>query len=74
MCVCVCVLVGRVVNARFGVVLSSKGGALAKLLPIFLLGGGGVLVCVCVCVCVVCVCFVCVCVSFHSHLLNAHFC
>lgn len=34
---------GRVVNARLGVVLSSKGGALSKLLPIFLLGGGGVL-------------------------------
>jgi len=33
----------RVVNARFGVVLSNKGGALAKLLPIFLLGGGGII-------------------------------
>jgi uncharacterized protein len=33
---------GRVVNMRFGVVLSTKGGALAKLYPIFLLGGGGI--------------------------------
>ena len=32
----------RVVNMRFGVVLSTKGGALAKLYPIFLLGGGGI--------------------------------
>ncbi len=31
----------RVVNMRFGVVLSTKGGALAKLAPIFWLGGGG---------------------------------
>lgn len=31
----------RVVNMRFGVVMSTKGGALAKLYPIFLLGGGG---------------------------------
>jgi uncharacterized protein (TIGR01777 family) len=31
----------RVVNPRFGVVLSSRGGALAKLLPPFQLGGGG---------------------------------
>ena len=33
----------RVVNARLGVVLSKKGGILAKLLPIFSLGGGGIL-------------------------------
>lgn len=33
----------RVVNLRFGVVLSAKGGALAKMLPIFRLGLGGVL-------------------------------
>jgi uncharacterized protein len=32
----------RVVNLRFGVVLSTKGGALAKLYPIFFLGGGGI--------------------------------
>jgi uncharacterized protein (TIGR01777 family) len=31
----------RVVNMRFGVVLSKNGGALAKLYPIFFLGGGG---------------------------------
>lgn len=31
----------RVVNMRFGVVLSTKGGALAKLYPVFFLGGGG---------------------------------
>jgi uncharacterized protein (TIGR01777 family) len=31
----------RVVHARFGVVLSPKGGALAKLLPLFRLGLGG---------------------------------
>lgn len=31
----------RVVNMRFGVALSKKGGALQKLYPIFLLGGGG---------------------------------
>ena len=31
----------RVVNMRFGVVLSPKGGALAKMLPIFKLGLGG---------------------------------
>jgi uncharacterized protein (TIGR01777 family) len=31
----------RVVLLRTGIVLSSKGGALAKLLPIFRLGGGG---------------------------------
>jgi uncharacterized protein (TIGR01777 family) len=31
----------RVVNARFGVVLSKKGGALAKILPIFNFGLGG---------------------------------
>ena len=32
----------RVANLRFGVVLSKKGGALAKLYPIYFLGGGGV--------------------------------
>lgn len=32
----------RVVNARTGVVLSPKAGALQKMLPIFKLGGGGV--------------------------------
>lgn len=32
----------RVVTLRNGVVLSTKGGALAKLYPIFFLGGGGV--------------------------------
>ncbi|MCA9553926.1 MAG: TIGR01777 family oxidoreductase [Myxococcales bacterium] len=31
----------RVVNARLGVVLSPKGGALAKMLPAFKLGAGG---------------------------------
>eukprot|EP00978_Attheya_sp_CCMP212_P003472 scaffold7174_cov55-Attheya_sp.AAC.6 len=31
----------RVVNMRMGVVLSKNGGALAKLFPIFFLGGGG---------------------------------
>jgi uncharacterized protein (TIGR01777 family) len=31
----------RLVLMRFGVVLSKKGGALAKLYPIFFLGGGG---------------------------------
>jgi uncharacterized protein (TIGR01777 family) len=31
----------RVVNMRMGVVLSKAGGALAKLFPIFFLGGGG---------------------------------
>lgn len=31
----------RVVNLRFGVVMSKFGGALAKLYPIFFLGGGG---------------------------------
>jgi hypothetical protein len=31
----------RVVHARFGVVLSPKGGALAKMLPAFRLGAGG---------------------------------
>eukprot|EP00545_Synedropsis_sp_CCMP1620_P009659 CAMPEP_0119019322 /NCGR_PEP_ID=MMETSP1176-20130426/21500_1 /TAXON_ID=265551 /ORGANISM="Synedropsis recta cf, Strain CCMP1620" /LENGTH=387 /DNA_ID=CAMNT_0006973487 /DNA_START=54 /DNA_END=1217 /DNA_ORIENTATION=- len=31
----------RVVNCRMGVVLSKNGGALAKLFPIFFLGGGG---------------------------------
>ncbi len=33
----------RVVCLRIGVVLSRKGGALAKMLPIFKLGGGGVI-------------------------------
>ena len=32
----------RVVNLRNGVVLSKKGGAMAKLYPIFFLGGGGI--------------------------------
>ena len=32
----------RVVQLRNGVVLSTKGGALAKLYPIFFLGGGGI--------------------------------
>jgi hypothetical protein len=32
----------RVVKMRFGVVMSTRGGALAKLYPIFLLGGGGI--------------------------------
>lgn len=32
----------RVVNMRFGVVLSRNGGALGKLYPVFFLGGGGV--------------------------------
>lgn len=31
----------RVVNLRFGVILSTAGGALAKMLPIFQLGAGG---------------------------------
>ena len=31
----------RVVNLRFGVVVSPRGGALAKMLPPFLMGGGG---------------------------------
>ncbi len=33
----------RVVNARFGIILASQGGALAKMLPIFKLGLGGIL-------------------------------
>lgn len=33
----------RVVNLRFGAILSPRGGALAKMLPPFKLGGGGVL-------------------------------
>jgi uncharacterized protein (TIGR01777 family) len=32
----------RVVHLRFGIILSPLGGALAKMLPIFKLGGGGV--------------------------------
>jgi uncharacterized protein (TIGR01777 family) len=31
----------RVVNLRFGVVLSARGGALAKMLPPFRMGAGG---------------------------------
>jgi uncharacterized protein len=31
----------RIAHLRFGVILSKKGGALAKMLPIFKLGGGG---------------------------------
>lgn len=31
----------RVIHLRFGVVVSGKGGALGKMLPIFRLGGGG---------------------------------
>jgi uncharacterized protein len=33
----------RVVNGRFGIVLSTKGGALAAMMPIFQLGGGGII-------------------------------
>jgi uncharacterized protein (TIGR01777 family) len=33
----------RVVNARFGIILDPRGGALAKMLPLFQLGGGGIL-------------------------------
>lgn len=33
----------RVVNLRTGIVLSPQGGALQKVLPLFLLGGGGIL-------------------------------
>ncbi len=32
----------RVVHLRLGIVLSKKGGALAKILPLFKLGGGGI--------------------------------
>ncbi len=31
----------RTVHLRFGIVLSRQGGALARMLPVFLLGGGG---------------------------------
>lgn len=33
----------RTVNTRFGVILSPRGGMLAKILPIFALGGGGII-------------------------------
>lgn len=33
----------RVVNSRFGIILDPKSGALAKMLPIFSLGAGGIL-------------------------------
>ena len=33
----------RVVNMRFAVALSKKGGALQKLFPVFFLGGGGII-------------------------------
>ncbi|MEY3370024.1 MAG: hypothetical protein RLZZ361_694 [Cyanobacteriota bacterium] len=33
----------RVVNARFGIILDPRAGALSKLLPIFWIGGGGIL-------------------------------
>lgn len=33
----------RVINIRLGLVLAKQGGALAKMLPVFNLGGGGVL-------------------------------
>jgi uncharacterized protein len=33
----------RVVNTRFGIILDPKAGALAKMLPLFSLGGGGIL-------------------------------
>lgn len=38
------------VEARFGVVLSKEGGIVKKLLPIFNLGGGGIIGCVRACV------------------------
>jgi hypothetical protein len=33
----------RTINTRFGVILSPKGGMLAKIMPIFQMGGGGVI-------------------------------
>jgi len=39
------VTTNRVVNCRMGVVLSKKGGAMGKLYPVFLFGGGGIVGC-----------------------------